>query len=85
MNWTVIVDDYAKKYLKRIPKKDADHIKEKLKDLEYEPYAGDIEKMEGQKDVWRRRIGSYRIIYEIYNNKRVIYISEIKRRTSNTY
>lgn len=85
MNWTVIVDDYAKKYLKRIPKKDANHIKEKLKELEYEPYAGDIEKIGGQKDAWRRRIGSYRILYEIYSDKRVIYVFEIKRRTSSTY
>ncbi|MEK7579838.1 MAG: type II toxin-antitoxin system RelE/ParE family toxin [Patescibacteria group bacterium] len=85
MNWTVLIDGYAKKYLKRISRKDADRIRETLKELQYNPYAGDIEKVEGQKDAWRRRIGSYRILYEVYGDKKIIYVSEIKRRTSSTY
>lgn len=85
MNWTVIIDGDAKKYLKRIPKKDTDRVRKTSRELAYNPYAGDIEKMEGDKDVWRRRVGAHRIIYEIYENKKIIYVSEIKRRTSSTY
>lgn len=44
MNWIVIIDGYAKKYLKRIPRKDANHIGEALRELEYKPYAGILKK-----------------------------------------
>ena len=33
--------------------------------LPLNPYAGDIKKMEGEEYVWRRRVGAYRIFYEI--------------------
>ena len=48
MSWAVIVDGYARKYLKRIPRKDADRLGEILRELAYNPYAGDIEKIEGE-------------------------------------
>ncbi len=85
MNWTVIIDGYAEKYLKRIPKKDANRVRKVLRELTHNPYAGDIEKIEGNKDVWRRRIGSYRILYEINENRKLIYVFDIKRRASSTY
>ncbi len=56
-----------------------------IKEFAINPYAGDIEKMEGEKDTWRRRIGAYRIFYEIHTARKIIYIFEIKRHASNTY
>ena len=49
------------------------------------PYAGDIEKMEGTEDIWRRRIGAYRITYEIRTKEKMVYVFEVAHRTSNTY
>lgn len=85
MNRSVIIDSSVKKILGRIPKDDARRIGSVLKELVVNPYAGDIEKMEGESDVWRRRVGSYRIFYEVYKNKRVVYVFKLERRTSNTY
>lgn len=85
MNWELKVDDFAKKQLSRIPKKDVERIVLILRELAVDPYSGDIQKMRGEKDVWRRRIGSYRIFYEVYQKERAVYINEIKRRTSKTY
>ncbi len=85
MNWQILVDSVASKFLKRIPRLDAKRILDVLQELVVNPYAGDIEKMEGKDDIWRRRVGSYRILYEIYSAKRIIYISDIRRRTSKTY
>lgn len=85
MNWTVIIDGSAEKYLKRIPRQDADRIRKALRELIYKPHTGDVEKMKGNEDIWRRRVGSYRILYEIYESKRLIYVSGIKRRASSTY
>ena len=85
MSWELVVDDFVKKVLKRIPQRDVERVLSVIKELAINPYAGDIEKIQGEKNVWRRRIGSYRILYEVYIAEKIIYVVEVRRRTSNTY
>lgn len=85
MNWILIIDNGVRKRLKRIPKDKARRIIEAIQEFAVNPYAGDIEKMEGTDDVWRRRIGAYRIKYEIHTREKLIHIFEVERRTSKTY
>ena len=85
MNWTVVVDDVAEKQLKRISRRDAERIREALREFAVNPYAGDIQKLGGEEDAWRRRGGSYRVLYEIRNREKIVYIADIRRRTSSTY
>lgn len=85
MSWELVIDNAARKQLKRISKKDAERLLVVIKELVINPYAGDIEKMKGEGDVWRRRVGSYRIFYEIHDTRGVIYVFDVQRRTSSTY
>lgn len=85
MNWEILIDNTTKKQLARIPENDAIRIIAAVKEFSVNPYTGDIEKLSGEKDTWRRRVGNYRIFYEIYQQKRLVYIFDIKRRTSTTY
>lgn len=85
MNWDLRVDNGVKKFLKRIPRKDAERIDTVIHGLVFNPYAGDIEKMDGEEDTWRRRVGAYRILYEILAKQKIIYVVEMRRRTSKTY
>ena len=85
MTWELIVDATVRKQLKRIPQRDATRIFHAIEELAINPYAGDIEKMGGEKDIWRRRIGAYRIFYEIYTTRRMIYVFDVRHRTSSTY
>lgn len=85
MNWKVLVDPKARKSLEGIPKKYSERIKEAIDKMEIDPFRGDLEKLGGQENVWRKRIGSYRIRYEIYKDRKIIYIFKIERRTSKTY
>lgn len=85
MNWTLIVNSSVRKALKRIPRSDAERIIKILEELAINPYVGDIRKMEGENDTWRRRIGEYRMKYEVRTSERIIHIFEVGRRTSNTY
>ena len=85
MSWQVIVDSYARKYLRKLPISDAGRIATALQEFSVNPYSGDIEKLKDEDDTWRRRVGSYRILYEIYASRKTVYISGIKRRTSKTY
>ena len=85
MNWELRIDGAVKKQLQRIPKKESRHLFMVIQELVVNPYAGDIEKMEGTDDLWRRRVGSYRIKYEINVAKKIIHVISAERRTSNTY
>lgn len=85
MNWDLITDPRARKQLVRIPKKEAEQLTESINELKVDPYAGDVEKVGGEKNAWRRRIGSYRIFYEIYQDKKIVYISDVTRKTTTTY
>ena len=85
MHWDLIVDGSVKKALKRIPRSDAKRLHITIQEFAVNPFTGDIEKMESEKDTWRRRVGAYRIIYEIYKDRHIVHVSDIRRRTSKTY
>lgn len=84
MSWNVTIASTAQKELKRIPWKDAERIIQGVGLMWEDPFWGDIQKLAG-KDIWRRRVGSYRIFYKIFQDLKMVYIFEITRRTSKTY
>jgi len=53
--------------------------------MQAEPFSGDIQRLRGQPTAWRRRVGNYRIIYDLYTEQGLIVVSGILRRTSTTY
>ncbi len=85
MDWQIKVANSAGKNLKRFPPKDRERIKAILNEMSFNPFNGDIEKMEGASNSWRRRIGAYRIFYDVHKEIRVIDVTNIERRTSSTY
>lgn len=85
MNWIIKIANTARKNFKRFPIKDKQRIESVLHELIFNPYSGDIEKMEDKDNSWRRRVGSYRIFYDIDKENEIINITHIKRRTSSTY
>ncbi len=85
MNWKIYLTDHARKQARKIPVFDLARINKTIDNLEINPFAGDIQKLEGEENVWRRRIGNYRITYEVMISQKKVFIYEIKRRTSSTY
>ena len=85
MNWELHLRKRVKKYLLRFPQKDQIYIAAGLKKLVINPYSGDIEKILGEENVWRRRVSAYRIFYEIISQEKVIRVFRIEHRTSKTY
>lgn len=84
-NWVLQIDESVHKFLSRIPRKDAKRIILVVSTLPDNPFFGDIQKMKGEENVWRRRVGSYRIRYELILKERVIHVFLVERRTSSTY
>jgi len=71
--------------LKRLPKDDHVRIIDALQSLIIDPYTGDLQKLGGTENSWRRRVGSYRIFFEISQSERRVDIFKIECRGSKTY
>jgi mRNA-degrading endonuclease RelE of RelBE toxin-antitoxin system len=85
MTWTIVVAKAAQKQLRRIPTRDRDRIAAAIRGMPAAPFQGDIVKLEGQEDRYRRRVGSFRIFFQADKTNRTVAISAIVRRTSTTY
>ena len=68
-----------------MPRFDAEAILKVIKLLPVDPYFGDIQKMKGEENSWRRRVGSYRIFYKLKIEAEIILVFRSDRRTSKTY
>lgn len=85
MNWKIYLTSGARKRVKRLPRDVAANIKTEIDRMTSDLFSGDIEKMSGHENGWRKRIGSYRIFYEIRLEVKLIIVFKIERRTSTTY
>lgn len=83
MNWQLLVSKSAQKALASLPSKDQLRIEGALDALQTDPFSGDIKRL--QPPAWRRRVGSYRIFYDLLLEDHVIVVTAVKRRTSTTY
>lgn len=84
-DWTLHVDPGVLKTLKKIPAPHAKKLLEAICLLPNDPYFGDMQKMKGETDTWRRRIGSYRLFYKLKHTERTVLVFRLERRTSKTY
>jgi mRNA interferase RelE/StbE len=85
MTWTVLVARAARKQFSRFPAKDQKKIAAALQALAADPFSGDIIKLEGAENRWRRRVGKYRLFFTLDPATSTVAVSSIARRTSTTY
>jgi mRNA-degrading endonuclease RelE of RelBE toxin-antitoxin system len=84
MEWTVVLAGPAKKSLKRIPSGDKTRILAALAEMQQNPFQADIRKLQGLPG-FRRRVGDWRILFEVMPESRQLVVAAIERRTSTTY
>ena len=84
MEWTVVLTGPARKSLKRIPVADKTRILAALAEMQQNPLQGDIRKLQGLPG-FRRRVGNWRILFEILQEPKEIVVAAIERRTTTTY
>lgn len=85
MPWELRVARRAEKALERAPKKDRGRILAALEAMRESPFSGDITRLKAQPWAWRRRVGDWRIFFDVDFDRQVIDVLEIRRRTSTTY
>ncbi len=79
MGYKVFLEKPARKELLTIPKNDQGRIIQAIKALAENPRPPHVKKLSGR-EAWRIRVGKYRIIYEINDNKLIVLIILIGHR-----
>ena len=80
MTWEVRISHKSVRYISKIEKKKKKLILKKLSEFQENPFIGDIKLIKGRKGTYRRRVGSYRIIYSIDYENYVVKILRIGTR-----
>jgi mRNA-degrading endonuclease RelE of RelBE toxin-antitoxin system len=84
MEWTVLLAAPARKSLDRVPASDRKRILTVLDEMQQDPFRGDVRKLHGLPGL-RRRVGNWRIFFEIVAERREVVVTAVQRRTSTTY
>jgi mRNA-degrading endonuclease RelE of RelBE toxin-antitoxin system len=85
MNWRLQIARRAVKALEKLPAEDRRFIRSALGAMRNDPFSGDIKRLRNERSAWRRRVGSYRIFFDVYPETLTVNVVEIARRTSSTY
>ncbi len=83
--WFVALTAPARKHLKRIPPGDQARVYAAIEGMKKDPLQGDVRKLHGGLEGFRRRVGDWRIFFDVYPTEGQIVITGIERRTSTTY
>jgi mRNA-degrading endonuclease RelE of RelBE toxin-antitoxin system len=85
MTWTIHIAKRAEKQLAKTPAKIRRLLLAALQEMQENPFSGDISRLTSQPSTWRRRVGAYRIFFDVYPDRHHIDVLDIARRTSTTY
>ena len=85
MNWNVRVAQRARRALERAPQKDRQRIAAALDAMRENPFGGDIARLQNQPTAWRRRVGDWRIFFDLHVEQHIVDIVDVRRRRSTTY
>ncbi|MBO8181629.1 MAG: type II toxin-antitoxin system RelE/ParE family toxin [Archaeoglobus sp.] len=77
----ILISKRALKELKNIPARDRKTLKDRISKLAFFPLAHlDVKKLKGMQNIYRLRIGDYRIIFEYNKDERLVKILKLGKR-----
>ena len=69
----------------KIGRQDFERLREAITGLAQEPRPQGVRKIKGTENAYRIRVGSFRIVYDIYDDIVLILILQVSRRNEATY
>lgn len=87
MTWTCSFTEAAQKDLKALPRAIRQRVARVVDGMETDPFQGDVKALAGPEwqRLFRRRIGSYRLIFTADRAKKTVFVVRILIRSKNTY
>ena len=78
--YTVVFARSARKELQALDRTVAARVLKRIESLRLEPRPSGCKKLEGTDDLWRIRIGDWRVVYGIDDSRKLIDVSVIRHR-----
>lgn len=85
MKWGLVIPSPVKRDLRRVPAGDLQRIDAAFDAMTDNPFGGDTKMLRGTGGIFRRRVGDWRIKFELHLEKHLIVLLGVERRSSNTY
>ena len=85
MSWKLISSNSARRNLRKLPLNDRLRIDRALDELALDPAQGDVLPLRNHPTAFRKRVGDYRIFFDLERDQRLIRVHDVVRRTSTTY
>lgn len=79
-SYEIEISSSAEKQLRKLPRKEQERIVRAILPLARDPLPKGSRKLSGYEDVFRIRVGRYRILYSVSNKKLIIIILKIGHR-----
>ncbi len=80
MSYKISIVRSALKSLQKIEKRTQKRIEKKIDTLSSNPIPADSKKLKGKRDLFRIRVGDYRIVYSVQNKELIVLIIKIGHR-----
>jgi mRNA interferase RelE/StbE len=80
MQYELIIKPTAEKSLDKLPRPIRRRIVDAMKALRNNPRPAGVVKLVGDENLWRIRIGDYRVVYEIQEGRLVVLVLRVAHR-----
>ncbi len=71
----------ALKFLSKLEKGSKERVFKRIKKLGNDPFPSDVKKLKGEKDVYRIRIGDFRVLYRVIPEDDTILVFRVDKRS----
>ncbi|MBI3781930.1 MAG: type II toxin-antitoxin system RelE/ParE family toxin [Deltaproteobacteria bacterium] len=83
--WNVSLAKSAQKQLDKLPTGDFKRVDAAIEGMRVDPFTGDVVHLKNAEATFRRRVGDYRILFDVLRERRHVDVLAILRRTTTTY
>jgi mRNA interferase RelE/StbE len=85
VSWRLTFSRNAQRSLRRLPPDIRRRLDGAFAEMAQDPLSGDVVMLRDYPVGYRRRIGPYRVLFDVDQATRSVQVQEIERRTSTTY
>ena len=80
MPYQIIIKPTAEKGMDKIPLPTRRRIADAIEELRSDPRPAGVVKLAGDENLWRIRIGDYRLVYEIHDDRLIVLVLRVAHR-----
>jgi mRNA interferase RelE/StbE len=79
-SYSIVFARSARKELESLPDRFIEKILPKIENLSIAPRPSGCRKLSGEKNLWRIRVGDYRVVYSVNDRERLVDIVAVRHR-----